>query len=249
MLSVLIEKIIETDKNPIERVLSMKGKIYTFLSPVSYLLAMDSERLFAKFDGIYADGSLLVEAVCRLYKARIVRRSFDMTSMAPLVFEYADKNRSSVYIVASRETHVLKSVEILRLKYPHVNFVGSRSGYFTSRQEMEDEAKHIALVNPDFVIIGMGSVLQEDFLYKIKENGFTGIGFTCGGFIHQTAIGGIDYYPAWVNKMNIRYLYRMYREKHTRSRYLKTAFLFPIRFIMEKIKIGRRDGGGSSSKK
>ena len=29
--------------------------------------------------------------------------------------------------------------------------------------------------------------------------------------------------------------YRMYKEKHTRTRYLQAAFLFPVRFIGERI--------------
>ena len=31
---------------------------------------------------------------------------------------------------------------------------------------------------------------------------FRSVGFTCGGFIHQTSKNEIDYYPAWVDKTN-----------------------------------------------
>mgnify|MGYP000060826451 CR=1 FL=1 len=56
--------------------------------------------------------------------------------------------------------------------------------------------------------------------------GYQGIGFTCGGFVHQTAMNRMHYYPNWVDKMNLRFVYRMYKEKHTRTRYLQAAFLF-----------------------
>lgn len=72
-------------------------------------------------------------------------------------------------------------------------------------------------------------------MLKVKEAGFKGIGFTCGGFIHQTAKNEIDYYPAWVNRMNVRFIYRMYKEPHTRKRYLQAALVFPARFIYERI--------------
>ena len=52
---------------------------------------------------------------------------------------------------------------------------------------MEEEAEKIAGLQPDFLIAGMGVLTQETFLLKIREAGFQGIGFTCGGFIHQTA--------------------------------------------------------------
>ena len=77
--------------------------------------------------------------------------------------------------------------------------------------------------------------MQEQFLLKVKNAGFDGIGFTCGGFIHQTAKDEIDYYPGWVDRMNLRFLYRMYKEKHTRKRYLQAALLFPARFIAERL--------------
>lgn len=81
----------------------------------------------------------------------------------------------------------------------------------------------------------MGILMQERFLLKVKEAGFKGIGFTCGGFIHQTAKNEIDYYPEWVNRMNVRFVYRMYKEPHTRKRYLQAALVFPARFICERI--------------
>ena len=108
-------------------------------------------------------------------------------------------------------------------------------GYFVSEQEMDAEAKHITQVNPDFLIVGMGALMQERFLLKVRNAGFQGIGFTCGGFIHQTANNEIEYYPLWIDRMNLRFVYRMYKEKHTRKRYVQAALLFPARFLWEKL--------------
>ena len=80
----------------------------------------------------------------------------------------------------------------------------------------------------------MGAVMQEKFLLKVKRLGYTGIGFTCGGFIHQTARGEAGYYPAWVDRMNIRFLYRMWKEPHTRKRYIMAGLIFPARFVWER---------------
>ena len=89
-------------------------------------------------------------------------------------------------------------------------------------------------MNPDFLIVGMGVLMQERFLLKVRDSGYQGIGFTCGGFIHQTAKDEIDYYPGWVDRMNLRFLYRMYKEKHTRKRYIQTALFFPAKFVYER---------------
>ena len=212
-----------------------KGKIYTFLNPVSYLMALDRKDLFGQFDGIFADGSILVAAIRLLYGITVKRRSFDMTSMAPELFRFAENNGKMLYIVASKQEQVEKAVEIFKERYPKLKFMGCRNGYFVSEQEMDAEAKHITQVNPDFLIVGMGALMQERFLLKVRNAGFQGIGFTCGGFIHQTANNEIEYYPLWIDRMNLRFVYRMYKEKHTRKRYVQAALLFPARFLWEKL--------------
>lgn len=70
---------------------------------------------------------------------------------------------------------------------------------------------------------------------RVKNAGYHGIGFTCGEFIHQLAMNKINYYPAWINKYNLRFLYRMYKEPHTRKRYLKAGIFSPFTFCMGKI--------------
>ena len=234
MKSVLVEKIVTTEFVSIKDVFARAGKVYTFLNPVSYLSALDNKELFARFDGIFADGSILVAAIKLVYGKNVTRRSFDMTSLAPDLLSYAETHGKSVYIVASRQEQVEKAVGIFKERYPKLLVVGYRNGYFASEKEQDEEVRHIVEVNPDFLIVGMGALMQERFLLKVKDFGYRGIGFTCGGFIHQTAKDEIDYYPAWVDRMNLRFLYRMYKEKHTRKRYLQAALLFPARFIAER---------------
>lgn len=235
MFSPLVQKILATETLSLDEVFTKRGRVYTFLNPVSYLSALDEKAMFAHFDGIFADGSILVAAIKTVYGRSVTRRSFDMTSLAPELLSYAETHNKSIYIVASRQEQVEKAVGIFMERYPKLSVVGYRNGYFASEAEMEKEAERIAALNPDFLIVGMGIVMQERFLLKVHENGYQGIGFTCGGFIHQTAKNEIDYYPAWADKLNLRFVYRMYKEKHTRKRYLQAAFLFPARFICERL--------------
>ena len=234
MKSILVSKVFETEDLSYQQIFSKSDTIYTFLNPVSYLSALDNKDLFSQFDGIFADGSILVSAIKIVYGKKITRRSFDMTSMAPLLFDYAENNGKSIYIVASKQDEVEKAVGIFKERYPKLDIIGYRNGYFSSEEEMDIEAEKIATMNPDFVIVGMGVIMQERFLLKVKKAGFKGIGFTCGGFIHQTAKNEIEYYPEWVDRMNVRFLYRMYKEPHTRKRYIQAALLFPARFISER---------------
>lgn len=235
MISILVSKIISTESFSVNQIFENKGKAYTYLNPVSYLTALDNKELFSQLDGIFADGGLLVKAIKIVYGKQVTRRSFDMTSMAPELFAYVAKHGKTIYIVASKQEQVEKAVEIFRERYPKVKFAGYRNGYFASESEMDVEAKYIAKLNPDFLIVGMGALMQEKFLLKVKNAGYQGVGFTCGGFIHQTSRNEIDYYPAWVDRTNLRFVYRMWKEPHTRKRYVMAGLLFPARFIAEKI--------------
>jgi len=212
------------------------NKIYTFLNPVSYLDAIKNEKLFERFDGILVDGSILTVAIRLLYGKRIKRCSFDMTSVASSLFHHAQTEYKSIYLIGARQEQIERSVRILQKKYPEIRITGYRNGYLTSMDEIKKTCKEIIRLKPDYVIAGMGTPLQEMFLLQLKDCGYKGIGFTCGGFISQLSMKGVAYYPKWTNKYNLRFLYRFYKEKHTRKRYLKTAFLFPLYFIWNKLK-------------
>ena len=83
----------------------------------------------------------------------------------------------------------------------------------------------------------MGTPFQEQFLVDLKNLGWIGAGYTCGGFIHQTA-ANIKYYPEFFNTYNLRWLYRMIDEPKLIKRYLilypKSTFLFFFDFIIYK---------------
>ena len=100
MIPILISHILRTNLRGLDNLFMDKGKIYTFLNPVSYLMALDRKDLFGQFDGIFADGSILVAAIRLLYGITVKRRSFDMTSMAPELFRFAENNGKMLYIVA-----------------------------------------------------------------------------------------------------------------------------------------------------
>ena len=235
-MSPLINKILHTDKQSVEEILKGGKGIYTFLNPVSYLDALKHKELFTSFDGIFADGGLLVKAIKMTYGASVKRRSFDMTSLASIVFSYAAKTGKSVAIVATKQEMVEKAVANLEKSFQGLTICYYRNGYFKGEQEMDDEAKKIVSLHPDILIVGMGVIKQEQFLLKVRNAGYQGIGLTCGGFIHQTAQDKAEYYPDWVDKHGLRFVYRMYKEPHTRKRYVKAAFVFPIRFMWEKLK-------------
>lgn len=214
-----------------------KNAIYTFLNPVSYLECRKNKNLFLKFDNIFIDGFILKLAIKLFYREDIPRLSFDMTSLAPYIFNHIHQNKLSLYIVGATDIEIDKTIKIIRNNYPSINIKGYRNGFFISNYDKDRTIKEIIEESPDFLIVGMGVNVQEEFLANVQESGYNGIGFTCGGFISQTSKNSselITYYPYLINKLNLRFVYRFFKEKHTRKRYLKTLFIFPFIFLKDR---------------
>ena len=118
--------------------------------------------------------------------------------------------------------------------YPNIHILGFKNGYFENEEAKKKACEEIISLNPNFVIIGMGTPRQEEFSLKLKNAGYKGISFTCGGFLHQTT-NKMDYYPKWVNKMNLRAFYRLTHEKNMVQRLIYVLFHFPIVFTWDTI--------------
>ncbi|HGY9624951.1 WecB/TagA/CpsF family glycosyltransferase [Pseudomonas putida] len=208
-----------------------KEGLVTFLNPYSYVVARNNKEVYSEFDHIYADGVLLSMATTFLLR-RTERISFDFTSIACDVFEYACRSGQDIYIVGSTAENVAKAVEVFRQRYPKLIISGARDGFFNdlSRREF---VREIVEVQPKIIIVGMGAPLQEQLLIDLKKAGWKGWGFTCGGFLHQTAKFEGDYYPVLINKLNLRWLYRMYDEPKLIKRYFFYYPLFAVCFLCD----------------
>jgi exopolysaccharide biosynthesis WecB/TagA/CpsF family protein len=217
----------------LNKITNKSSKLITFLNPYSYLLARNNKKLFEKFD-IKIDGILLVKVLKLFGFKDIKRESFDMTSLAPIVFEDAIKENQSIYFIGTKPKVIDKAIDNIKASYPKLNIVGFRDGYIKN-EERNNVFENIKNLSPDIVVCGMGTPLQEQFLVDLQNDGWDGIGYTCGGFLHQT-VGDIQYYPKWIDKYNLRWVYRMYDEPVLFKRYFGEYPIFFFYFIIDYIK-------------
>lgn len=212
-----------------------RGGLVTFLNPYSYIVLRDNRRVFESIDGVFCDGFLLVFLMRFFTGSRGVRVSFDMTSLAPIVFRNSCEYRESIFFVGSEPGIANDAVKKIKSEYPEILVCGVRHGYFSSSFEREDFIKEIVSKNPDIVVVGMGAPLQEKFLIDLRKSGWKGTGYTCGGFFHQTARGGTQYYPEWMNRFNLRWLYRMIDEPKLVRRYFLDYPKFMVVFLYDVV--------------
>lgn len=237
----ILECVFATNKIPLNKIFVLKKEgIFTFINPYSYHLVRKNIDLFASMDGIYVDGILLCKFCDIFYNEKVERRSFDNTSYAKELFSWLNVNPDkSIYFIGATDEEVFSAIEVYKRKYPAMNILGYRSGFFKNELELAVFLDEVVEINPSFVVVGMGTILQENVLLKLKRKGFKGVGFSCGGFIRQSS-GGFDYFPHWINKFNLRAFYRLIKEKGTVKRLYNVLFQFPILFIYDFIKFRKK---------
>ena len=147
-----------------------------------------------------------------------------MTSLAPKVFKEASQNDLSIFIIGTRPEIIDNAIKNIKLMFPNLHIIGYRHGYFKNDMERQRVLYQIRQLNPDLVICGMGTVLQEKFLTDLNKEGWKGTGYTCGGFLHQTAKNA-TYYPNWADKYHLRWLYRLIDEPYLWKRYF---LIYPL---------------------
>lgn len=219
---------------------SRSGNLHTFLNPYSYLLARKNQDIFSSFSEIHFDGIVLC-VFARFFGIRKKRTSFDMTSLAPVVMRNASETGKSIYLIGSEPGLALVTSEKLCRIFPRLKIIGLKHGYFSSIENRNNTIQEIIQLNPDIVIAGMGTPHQEKFLVDLTQAGWKGTGYTCGGFIHQTAKSGTQYYPPLFDKLNLRWLYRIIDEPKLLKRYVleypKFFYFFTLDYYKYKAKL------------
>jgi N-acetylglucosaminyldiphosphoundecaprenol N-acetyl-beta-D-mannosaminyltransferase len=212
----------------------------TFLNPYSYLIARKHRDIFQEMDHIFIDSIMLVKSLSVLKIAKCRRRiAFDMAGLAPFVFFYAQIKQKTIFFIGTRPSVIDTAIKNIKSMYPQLRVLGYQHGYFYDNKERENVLDHIVALHPDFVVVGMGTPLQERFLLDLKARGWRGAGFTCGGFLHQTA-KRIKYYPDWIDEIYLNALFRLYDEPKLVKRYFVQypKFLPIFLFDFIKFKIG-----------
>ena len=202
----------------------LEGSIVTFVNPFSYYeLIKKVDKLDLGEFAIFADGIGVVILYNVFLNKKIKRYAFDNTSIAPAVLSYSEEKKLKVFLVGGKAGTAFEVSKTFLRNYPNLCISGFSSGYFNTNEQRTQTLQNAKLA--DIVIVGMGTPYQESFLIDLRKLGWSGTGFTCGGFFDQTVQKGMIYFPVWIDKANLRWLYRLYKEPiRLFKRYL---FIYP----------------------
>lgn len=200
----------------------------TFVNAFSYYDL--SDQMINQIDYFFSDGILLTKLNNFTNRNKIRRTSFDSTSVAYDFFDFFEKNSLRVGLVGAKTLEIQNFTKYISSKFKDLKVALVHCGYFS---EGEKDKVICDALKCDVLVVGMGFPFQEDFLLEVKARRLPSdalkLGITCGGFFTQHQFK--DYYPKIIDKLELRWLYRIVFTSHVRWKVLKKYPFFICRYI------------------
>jgi len=144
------------------------------------------------------------------------------------------------YLVGARQQVIEEAEKKLKSKYPNLEILGFRSGYFSNSGDVDQTVADINSQKPNILILGMGMPGQEKWsaenFYRLQTN----VVLT-GGAVFDYVSGHARMTPDVFYRLKLEWLYRLMLEPlRLFNRYVIGNPLFLMRVIVhELLKINR----------
>ena len=125
--------------------------------------------------------------------------------------EFCEQSRFSCYFLGSEESTISKAVEIVKQKYPRLEILGWRSGYFDAQNVESECVQEISSVKPNVLVLGMGMPMQEKWLIDNRSDATFNVALT-GGAVFEYVSGRASMTPDIFYKLKLEWLYRFFKD-------------------------------------
>lgn len=165
---------------------------------------------------------------------RINQEQIRGVDLARALISLANENNYRVAFLGAKEEVINRASENFLNKYPNLNLVYKRNGYFSSDDEVISE---LTMQKPQILLVGLGSPRQEELIVKLKE--------TLKGCIMIGVGGSFDVFsgltkesPVIFQKLGLEWLYRTILQPERFKRIFPVLPLFLIKCIINTIQEG-----------
>ena len=159
------------------------------------------DQIIKAADFIFADG---VGIVMGAYL--VTHQKLKKVTGSDLTKKLFEMNKYSFYLLGSKPEIIHKANEELKKMYPGSKILGFRDGYY-SKAEEPGIIREIKALKPDFILVGLGSPKQDQFLAELNKSLTYGIGIGIGG-VFDVFSGEKKRSPVFLQKIGLEWLYR-----------------------------------------
>lgn len=158
-----------------------------------------------------------------------VKRIAGIEFARAMLVEFSKRNLP-VALVGAKEEVISKAKENLQNEIEGINIVYTHNGYFSNDEEILNE---LAISNPRYILIALGSPKQEDFIKKARKLLPEALMIGVGGSFDVWS-GMVERAPEIYQKMGLEWLYRTVKEPKRFKRIFPVLPLFLLNVIKEK---------------
>lgn len=174
---------------------------------------------FGHADIVHADGQFIV-AVSRRYCEEPIPERAPTTDMIHDFAAACEKSGRSFYLLGAREHTNAGCAARLKELYPRLRIVGRHHGFFKGREDAILEDIHRCA--PDFLWVGLGKPLEQEFCAQYREDLNAVWTITCGGCFNFVT-GEYKRAPLWMQDAGVEWVHRMMTQpRHLAMRYVRT---------------------------
>lgn len=179
---------------------------------------------------IHADGISIVLA-SYLLRDKLPERVAGIDLMEKLL-DLAEFKGYTVYFLGAESIVVNDMVIKFKTKYPKLNVVGFRNGYF-SENEWITILGELKNLKPQIVFVGITSPIKEYLIDYFMKNDVESVFMGVGGSFDVLS-GKVKRAPFWMQKCGLEWFFRLVQEpKRLLKRYLVGNFKFIKLLIVE----------------
>lgn len=166
------------------------------------------QQYLSQADLVLPDGSGL--AIAGQVLNMPIQENLNGTDFTPKVCRMAEVGGWSVYLLGAHEEVVNSCYENMQTRFPNLDVVGYRNGYFSEIEEQQI-INQINELKPDILLVALGSPLQEKWVARNAHRLNAHVCFAVGGLFDFMS-NSVDRAPRWMRDIGIEWLYRFLQD-------------------------------------
>jgi len=119
-------------------------------------------------------------------------------------------NGIAVYFFGARPEVLPGAIAVASQRFPGLQVVGSRHGYFEENEE-EKIARQISMLKPGLLLVALGVPKQEKWISRFRDKLPPCVAIGVGGSFDVLS-GKVRRAPGWVQRAGLEWLYRIISE-------------------------------------
>ena len=200
----------------------------------AHYLSLPGGRLSALLQLPLSLGALVgnPDAVRRPLKENMAGVDFTWEMLARL-----GEARARVFILGGTEAELRGAAERVRARFPGLEIVGARNGYFNVEgEENEPVLRAINDARPNVLLVAMGFPRQEEWIAGNLSRLTVNVAVAEGGSLSFMS-GAVRRAPRWLRRLGLEWLFRLLRQPWRVRRQLALP-LFVLLVVRERLRAG-----------